>query len=119
MAASVSLVASLISARVMISLRTVRRARYLVDRNLAGFAFRSVTRPTASGATICTASRAARGRFASVAMRAFFQTSSGARFLLPTRRSAAEVQPSSASRWAYQFLRTSSDRRASSTGFFR
>ena len=107
-APSASVVAILISASTIISLRTLVMAICLVARNFAGLLLSSVTSPIDSGETILTASRAARGRFASVARRAFRHTSRPLKCCVPISREAAAVQPSSASRCENQFFLTSS-----------
>ncbi len=115
-APSASVVASLMSASRMISFLTFVIAICLVARKRNGLALSSATRPSDSGETMFTASRAARGRFASMASLALSHTSVGPRCWVPTSRAAAVVQPSSASRWANQLFLTSSAMRGPDEG---
>ena len=107
-AVSGSVLAILSSASTTSSLRVRPSAVALLARNLAGLSATSCTAAEASGATISTALRAARVRLASIDRRALRHTSSSLIFLAAYKRSAASVQPSSASRCAYQLRRRSS-----------
>jgi hypothetical protein len=110
-ALSTSLVASLIRARPMISLRVREAADTLPARNLDGLALISRSRPSDSGDAISTAPATALGRLASIASRARCQASltlmrTGP--CAPTICAAASVQASSPSRCANQVRLTSS-----------
>ena len=107
-----SLVASLISARPIISLRTREATVTRLRRNFEGLALISASAGSASGAMSSSTPCTLRGRLASIDTRALRQASAVVRRWRPgasdSRRPAAWVQASPLSRCANHSLRTSS-----------
>ena len=103
-----SAMAILMSASTTISLRARDAAITALPKNFGALALSWSNIGSASGAAMVMAPRAACGRLASIARRAFFQAVSGVSSRDATRRSAAVRQPSSASRCLSQLSRTDS-----------